>query len=69
MKPYVDIILVSPTNNTNSRREMQWYLEKNKTESVPDELVCPDGYEPLISRLWPGTKEICLGGKDAKKDE
>ena len=37
-------------------------LVKAKADQPDEELVCPEEYEPLVSRMWPGTKPICIGG-------
>ena len=49
VKPFVDIILV------NSQEE---------EVGEDSQLRCPPEYEALVSRVWPGTKEICVGGDD-----
>lgn len=53
-KPFVDITLVKASEGDLPNKE----------------LVCPEDYEPLISKVWPGTEEICIGGNkesDQKK--
>ena len=39
-------------------------LVKSKEGDQEEMLSCPKEYEPLVSRVWPGTKEICIGGDD-----
>ena len=52
-KPFVDITLVKAREGDDPSKE----------------LVCPEDYEPLISKTWPGTEEICIGGNKESKEK
>ena len=45
--PFVDIALVKPGPDLSQ--------ESHK-------LNCPEEYEPMMQKEWPGTQKICIGG-------